>query len=94
MYILSLITLSGLLRPVQPASVTGYQTKIGITSILGTSFGNPGVDATYDYVVGEPFLTVLVIISLNFDFFFRLWVVAQRVTQSQHAWPLIRQDTR
>ena len=51
MTILSFIALAGLWRSVSCASIAGFQMKWGVTSILGTSFGNPGINATYDYIV-------------------------------------------
>ncbi|KAL9597882.1 MAG: hypothetical protein Q9219_004835 [cf. Caloplaca sp. 3 TL-2023] len=51
MHSLYLLAFSALFRPIITASVAGYQINGGVNRILGTSFGQPGVEATYDYIV-------------------------------------------
>lgn len=51
MSFLHLLILSGLFQTIRTAGLTGYQINGGVNSLLGNSFGQPGVEATYDYIV-------------------------------------------
>lgn len=45
------LVLSGIFRPIFSAGLAGFQINGGVNRILGTSFGQPGVESTYDYIV-------------------------------------------
>lgn len=45
---------SFLLIGLSVAAIPGYTQAGGQTRLLGSSFGVPGVNATYDYIVGAP----------------------------------------
>lgn len=51
MSFLQLLVLSGIFQTIQTANLAGYQINGGVNSLLGNSFGQPGVEAVYDYIV-------------------------------------------